>query len=258
MRPIDEDSCLRVAFAKQAADTAISLCQATCTVSQTGIRDLKPNTPCAGIVLAGGRSSRMGLPKATLPFGPELMLQRVVRLLGSVVQPIAVVAARQQELPPLPAGILVARDEREDRGPLEGLRAGLTAIAPHAAAGYATTCDVPLLVPAFVQAMIDRLEDMQIAVPVENGFPHPLAAVYRTSVLPRIQELLAEDRLRPAFLFDNAGTRRVDVDEVRSADPVLATLRNLNRPEDYLAALAEAGLTADPATMAALAGSRSA
>src|SRR5689334_8999690 len=101
----------------------------------------------AGIVLAGGKSSRMGLAKATLPFGPELMLQRVVRLLSSVVQPIVVVAAPQQELPPLSAEILVARDEREARGPLEGLLAGLSAIAPYADAAYATSCDVPLLQP---------------------------------------------------------------------------------------------------------------
>src|SRR5258708_40158782 len=100
-----------------------------------------------GVGLGGGKSSGMGLAKATLPFGPELMLQRVVRLLSSVVQPIVVVAAPSQELPPLPGGILIARDEREARGPLQGLLAGLTAIAPHAEAAYATSCDVPLLAP---------------------------------------------------------------------------------------------------------------
>ena len=52
--------------------------------------------------LCGGKSTRMGVPKATLPFGPETMLQRVVRLLGTVVSPIVVVAARGQELPELP------------------------------------------------------------------------------------------------------------------------------------------------------------
>src|SRR5947199_10820375 len=91
----------------------------------------------AGLVLAGGQSTRMGRPKATLPFGPELMLQRVVRLLGSVVQPIVVVAAPGQQLPPLPADIIVVRDEREQRGPLEGLAAGLAAISPHVGAAYA-------------------------------------------------------------------------------------------------------------------------
>lgn len=194
----------------------------------------------------------MGLDKATLPLGPELMLQRVVRLLGSVVQPIAVVAAREQELPPLPEGVLIARDERSGRGPLEGLLAGLAAIDPHAQAAYATSCDVPLLVPAFVRAMIGSLGAAEIAVPVEGDFPHPLAAVYRTSVLPHIRELLVADRLRPAFLFERVATRRVPAAELQGVDPDLSTLKNLNRPEDYRAALRAAGFTPDPDVLAAL------
>ena len=193
----------------------------------------------------------MGLAKATLPFGPELMLQRVVRLLSQVVQPIVVVAAPGQELPPLPADVLVTRDEHEGRGPLEGLLAGLTAVAPYASCAYATSCDVPLLVPDFVSAMIARLGGAEIAVPVEGQFPHPLAAVYRTTVLPPIHELLAADQLRPAFLYVRVATHRVPADELRCVDPQLTTLRNLNRPDDYLAALAEAGFAPDPAILAA-------
>jgi molybdopterin-guanine dinucleotide biosynthesis protein A len=193
----------------------------------------------------------MGLPKATLPFGPEQMLQRVVRLLSSVVGPIVVVAAPNQVLPPLPADTLVARDEREGRGPLQGLLAGLTAIQPLAGAAYATSCDVPLLVPAFVRAMIDALGDAGVAVPVEGDFPHPLAAVYRTAALPHIRELLAADQLRPAFLFERVPTRRVAAEDLRAVDPHLNTLKNLNRPEDYLAALREAGFTVDPAIASA-------
>src|SRR6202030_4816740 len=101
----------------------------------------------AGIVLCGGRSTRMGVPKATLPFGSETMLQRVVRLLGTVVSPVVVVAAREQSLPELPEDVAVTRDEREQRGPLEGLRAGLSALPKSADIAYVTSCDVPLLVP---------------------------------------------------------------------------------------------------------------
>jgi molybdopterin-guanine dinucleotide biosynthesis protein A len=214
---------------------------------------LKSEIRTGGVVLAGGKSSRMGLAKATLPFGPELMLQRVVRLLSSVVRPIVVVVAPGQSLPPLPHDVLVARDDREARGPLEGLLAGLTALRPHVDAAYATSCDVPLLAPDFVQSMVDRLEDAEIAVPVEaGGFAHPLAAVYRTTVVPQIQELLAADQLRPAFLFERVRTNRIPVEEIRSVDSQLDTLRNLNRPEDYLAALAQAGFAPDPSIVAAL------
>lgn len=64
-----------------------------------------------GIILCGGQSSRMGQPKAWLPIGGEVFLQRVVRVLSEVVSPIVVVAAAGQDLPELPAEIVIARDE---------------------------------------------------------------------------------------------------------------------------------------------------
>ena len=194
-----------------------------------------------GIVLCGGRSTRMGTSKADLPFGPETMLQRVIRLLGSVVTPIVAVAARDQVLPPLPEGIVVTRDEREQRGPLEGLRAGLKALPENVDAAYVTSCDVPLLVPEFVTRMIELLGDYDIAVMEIDGFPHPLSAVYRRRVLPEVEALLAHDKLRPVFLFNAVKTRRVRAEEMISVDPDLRTLRNLNTPEDYEAALKDAG-----------------
>ena len=184
----------------------------------------------------------MGAPKATLPFGPETMLQRVVRLLGTVVSPIVAVAARDQMLPELPKNVIVTRDEREAKGPLEGLRAGLTALPESVDAAYVTSCDVPLLAPGFVERMIELLSDHDIAVMEIDGFPHPLSAVYRRDVLPQVESLLAKDRLRPVFLFDAVRTRRVRPEEMVSADPQLQTLRNLNTREDYLAALSDAGL----------------
>jgi molybdenum cofactor guanylyltransferase len=198
-----------------------------------------------GIVLCGGKSTRMGTPKATLPFGPETMLQRVVRLLGTAVDPIVVVAAHGQALPELPDGVIVALDEREQRGPLEGLRAGLKALPKSVDAAYVTSCDVPLLVPGFVTHMIELLGDHDIAVMEVDGFPHPLSAVYRRATLPHVEALLERDKLRPVFLFDAVDTRRVQPEEMMSVDPQLRTLRNLNTPDDYRAALAEAGLSSE-------------
>ncbi|HEY7337954.1 MAG TPA: molybdenum cofactor guanylyltransferase [Bryobacteraceae bacterium] len=195
-----------------------------------------------GIVLCGGRSTRMGSSKALLPFGPETMLQRVVRLLSGVVAPIVAVAAQDQQLPELPSSTILTVDEREQRGPLEGLRAGLKALPDSVDAAYVTSCDVPLLVPAFVTRMIELLGDQDIAVMEIDGFPHPLSAVYRRDTLPEVESLLAREKLRPVFLFDAVRTRRVDPVEMASVDPELRTLRNLNTPEDYAKALAEAGL----------------
>lgn len=197
---------------------------------------------CGGIVLCGGKSSRMGAPKALLPIGPEVMLQRVVRLLGQAVEPIVVVAAAEQELPELPADVIVVRDRREYRGPLEGLAGGLAALPPQCEAAYATGCDVPFLEPRFVRRVLELLEDYDVAVPRTEGFSHPLAAVYRRRALPYVERMLAEDRLRAASLYDQVRTREISAAELADVDPELKTLRNLNQPEDYRAALAEAGL----------------
>jgi molybdenum cofactor guanylyltransferase len=193
-----------------------------------------------GIILCGGKSTRMGTSKALLPFGTETMLQRVIRLLADVVSPIVVVAAADQPLPELPRQVIVTRDEQEGRGPLEGLRAGLKALPASVDAAYVTSCDVPLLEPAFVREMLDLANGFDIAVMEIDGFPHPLSAVYRRAVLPDVEELLAADRLRPVFLFDRVKTRRVRPDEI-TADPELQTLRNLNTPKDYEQALVDAG-----------------
>ena len=198
-----------------------------------------------GVVLCGGKSTRMGVPKATLPFGPESMLQRVVRLLGTIVSPMVVVAAREQSLPALPGDVIVTRDEREAKGPLEGIRAGLQALPDSVDMAYVTSCDVPLLVPGFVERMIELIGDHDIAVMEIDGFPHPLSAVYRRTTLPHVEDLLAHDRLRPVFLFDALPTRRVQPAEMAAVDPQLRTLRNLNTPQDYSDALAEAGFAGD-------------
>lgn len=191
----------------------------------------------AGIVLCGGQSSRMGRPKAWLPFGAETMLGRVVRLLGTVASPIVVVAAPGQELPPLPHDTIVVRDAERGRGPLQGLAAGLEALVGRAETAYVSSCDVPFLEPAFVARMLELLGTYQIAVPDAAGYKHPLAAVYRLEVLPFVQRLLAEDRLRPMFLFDLVPTRFVTPSELTDVDPQLQSLRNLNTAEDYEAAL---------------------
>ncbi len=150
-----------------------------------------------GIVLCGGRSRRMGRPKAWLPFAGELMLPRVVRLLGEVVAPLVVVAAPGQDVPPLPSDIVVVRDDVEGRGPLQGLAAGLRALTGRAEAAYLSSCDVPFLRPPFVLRLIELLGDHALCVPDAAGYRQPLAALYRLTVAPTVDRLLAGGRLRP-------------------------------------------------------------
>ena len=87
----------------------------------------------AGIVLAGGRSTRMGSPKATLEWHGSTLVRRAAGIVARVVDgPVVGVRAAGLELPPLPSEIEIVDDERENRGPLEGIAAGLRRIGARA------------------------------------------------------------------------------------------------------------------------------
>ena len=199
-----------------------------------------------GIVLAGGRSSRMGTPKAALEWHGSTLLRRICGLVErSVDGPVVVVRAAGQALPELPASIEVVEDAREGRGPLQGLAAGLAALSGRARAVYVSSTDVPLLHPAFVRRVVGALTgDVDVVLPLAGGFPHPLSAAYRTSLLALVERLVAADRLRPAFLFEECRVTRLD-EAALLADPALAgfdpaldSVLNLNEPGDYEAARA--------------------
>ncbi len=190
-----------------------------------------------GVILCGGKSKRMGQPKLSLPFGDELMLQRVVRILSTVVYPIVVVAAEDQKLPRLPSDIIIARDEQENLGPLGGISVGLKALTNLVDAAYVSGCDTPLLQPAFVQKMLDSLSSYDIAIPQDGKYHHPLAAVYRLKVLGKVQQLITTNRMRPLFLIEECHSLQIEVNDLRDVDATLESLRNINSPEDYLWAL---------------------
>jgi molybdopterin-guanine dinucleotide biosynthesis protein A len=201
------------------------------------------------VVLCGGKSSRMGRPKAWLPFGGEPLLARVVRRIGEAAAPIVVVAAPEQEVPPLPADVTIVRDAVSGRGPLQGILAGLTALEGRASAAFVSSTDAPFLHPELVRCLeaLRADGDHDVAVPRAQGHYHPLSAVYRTSVAPVVRDLLDRDMRRPFFVFERVRTRFAEEGDLlagevlRAADPELRSLRNINTPEDYEAALREAG-----------------
>jgi len=193
----------------------------------------------AGIVLCGGRSSRMARPKAWLPFGDEVLLQRVVRILSQVVEPIVVVAAREQPLPALPEPIILVRDAREYLGPLNGLAEGLAALEGRAEVAYLSSCDVPFLRPGFVRRVLDRLGGASVCLAEVGGFKHPLAAAYRIEALPVVRSLLDTGRLRPVYVTELVKTQILSAEDFADVDPDLSSLRNLNTPEEYEAAIRE-------------------
>jgi molybdopterin-guanine dinucleotide biosynthesis protein A len=199
------------------------------------------------IILAGGRSSRMGSSKAALEWHGSTLLRRVTGLAPRTVDgPVVVVGAPGQELPAVHPSVEVVSDAREGRGPMEGLAAGLAAIGGRAQVAFVSSTDVPLLHPAFMHRVINGCtNEVDVVLPEIHGFHQPLSAAYRTSLAAEVAALVAADRRKPAFLFERCRVLRLDdAAMLRDAtlaavDPELASVRNLNEPGDYEAAHAQ-------------------
>ena len=193
------------------------------------------------MVLAGGRSSRMGTPKAALEWHGSTLLRRTVGILARATGgPVVVVRAPGQELPALPPDVDVITDPREGKGPVQGLAAGLGALADRAEVAFVSSTDMPFLHPAFVRRVLRAVhEGADVGLPVAHGYPQPLAAAYRTKLASRAERLVLQERLRPAFLFEQCTVRRLDEQSLKD-DPVLAALDpgldsvlNINEPDEY-------------------------
>lgn len=196
----------------------------------------------AAIVVCGGQSQRMGRPKAWLPFGPERLLQRVVRRVSEAADLVLIVAAPDQDLPPLPTQVRVVADLIPGQGPLQALSTGLEELPHDVEFAFLTATDVPFVEPRWITRLAQLIGENDLAIPHHEGFHHPLAALYRRHPAAiAAQELLDHQKNRPAFLIEKLRTRIVTATDMIDIDPTLHTLRNLNSPEDYLLALREAG-----------------
>jgi molybdenum cofactor guanylyltransferase len=206
-------------------------------------------SPVAGVVLAGGRSSRMGTAKAALEWHGSTLLRHVTGVVGRVVDtPVIVVRAPGQELPELDRNVLVHQDPEEGHGPMQGLAVGLAVAAEHAEHAFVCSTDLPFLHAAFVRAVLNGFDTADlpaqeahpdVVLPFVRGYRQPMAAGYRTDLAPRIAKLVAAQRLRPAHLFEECHVRQLDdaallTDRrLAAVDPELESVINVNEPEDY-------------------------
>jgi molybdopterin-guanine dinucleotide biosynthesis protein A len=186
------------------------------------------------ILLCGGRSSRMGRAKAWLPWRGRPLAAEVASVLAQVVDEIVVVTSEALDPPPLPRARVV-RDERPDQGPLAGVAAGLAQLEADIA--FAIGTDVPFLTPAFARHVLAAATADRAAAPVVDGFVQPLGAAYPKRGAALAVELLARGRRRPLDLLDALDYRPLAADDL----PDLVSLRGIDTPAEYLAAVAGDG-----------------
>jgi molybdopterin-guanine dinucleotide biosynthesis protein A len=202
-------------------------------VNVANVHSLPSPSDAAAVVLVGGKSLRMGQAKALLVFDGEPLIAHIARALKGMFAEIIVVAAPQQELPPLAA--TVVRDEVAYQGPVGGIYYGLRAAGREFS--FVTSCDAPFLNTKFISYLTAKISDYDVVVPFWEERYQPLHAVYRRSVLPLLKEQLERGELRPVYLFDKVRTRKIGEDEIKAVDPQGLSFLNMNTPQDYEAAL---------------------
>ena len=182
----------------------------------------------SGIVLAGGKSRRMGCDKAFLQVGGQPLIQRVVAVLRLVADDLIVVT----NSPDLCAGLgtRVVSDLRVGKGALGGLHAGLCAM--HHETGLVVACDMPFLNRRLLEHIVSLGRDVDVAIPSLDDHLEPLHAVYSKSCIATIEALLDRGRLSILDLFPLVQVRYIRSDELGRFDPSQRSIVNINTPSD--------------------------
>ena len=192
-----------------------------------------------GIVLAGGRSRRMGVAKVSLVLDGRTLLQRTVDALSAVADEIVVARAPGQRLPPLqsPRPMRTVQDAVAGEGPLVGIAAGLrAALAP---VTLLVACDMPFLRPQLLRLLAERAEaGERFVIPLREGRPQPLCSALRREALPVVQARLDAGERAVMAVADELQAELLVQEAWAAADPDGRSFENINTPEQFAAAVA--------------------
>lgn len=199
------------------------------------------------VINAGGQSRRMGEPKALLPMpgtGEPLLAVMLRRLQGVTEEPPIIIANDPQiqatvaEKAPLDEPVRWLADCYGTVGPLGGIATALAAVN-----GWIllVACDMPLLNPHLLRYLLwltgeggtDGVARWDAIVPVVNGYPEPLHALYHSRVLPAVAARLGAGERRATAFLPDVRVRYVHEEELRPHDPALHSFMNINTPEEW-------------------------
>ena len=195
----------------------------------------------AGLILCGGRSSRMGRDKAALRFGTETLLERTLRRMGAVAGPVAV-ALPPGAAPPLPPDVLALPDRSAHEGPLVGLAEGFRRLQGLAERVLVMPVDMPFLDEPWLLRLAEGLARAPAVLYRYQGFANALTAGYRLTLLPKLERLIAEGKRRPIALSEGEPALILDVEPLWSAGAGPPPLMDVDTPEDYRDALRWEGI----------------
>jgi len=185
-----------------------------------------------GVILAGGKSSRMRQNKALMSFGGKRLVDRVVEVMRSVFDDLLMVTNTPEVYADL--GIPMVPDVWPDKGSLGGVYSAIY----HVATPYClvVACDMPFLRATLLRYLMTQIADYDVVVPDVLGELQTLHAIYSKACLQPIEQRLATNRLRIVGFFPDVRVRTVTASELEPYDPELLAFQNLNTPEEFQAA----------------------
>lgn len=183
----------------------------------------------AGVILAGGESSRMGENKALLEINGTRIIETAYRLMSDLFDEVLLVTNSPESYKFIPCRKIA--DIYSGMGPLAGIHAALSACTAHRA--FVIACDMPGLNPQLIRELSGMPGGADVIVPETPGGLEPLHALYDKSCLPGMAKMLREGERSILSFFDLARIRRVPREQIAALDPDFSSFRNINTPEEY-------------------------
>ena len=184
--------------------------------------------PVTGIILAGGKSTRMGKNKALIEIEGIPIIERICALFKELFQEVWIITDQEELFAGL--GARLHDDLIPNLGALGGLYSGLVlASFPYS---FCVACDMPFLRESLIDFLLRRIDGFAAVVPKTRDGWQPLHAVYSKACLDPIKEVVAEGRTKIIDIYPRIKIRTVEEEEFRSLDPVNESFININTPED--------------------------
>jgi len=195
------------------------------------------NETVSCLILAGGRSKRMGKDKALLPFpGHEQItfVDHAATLLATVGREVVLVARDATSALDYASltKVRIVTDQVPDQGPLMGLYSGLRAMHPAATHALVVAVDMPFVQPTLLTYLLTHLQPDAILMPVVQSAPQVLLAVYPRTILPIVEECLRQGQHDLRALLKVAPVSYIEEAQLRQVDPQLRSFVNVNTPEE--------------------------
>jgi molybdopterin-guanine dinucleotide biosynthesis protein A len=182
-----------------------------------------------GVILAGGKSRRMGQDKAFLPFGQGLLIERVIEVIQQVTADVILITNTPEQYQRF--GMPMFSDVIPDAGSLGGIYTGLaSAKTPYS---LCLACDMPFVKPDFLCFLCDMAAEADVIIPRNVEDFQPLCAVYSPACREPIRQKIEAGRLKITGFFDQVRVRVIDGELLARYDPHDIMFFNANTPEEY-------------------------